>query len=62
MFTYYLLKKLKKTKGETTLGELGDYLQQEVGRQSFDENQKTQNPTVSASASLGNTWRSMKLR
>ena len=59
MFTYYLLKKLQDTRGEATLGELGDYLTKEVKRQSFIENKKMQTPTVTSR--LG-SWRSMKLK
>jgi hypothetical protein len=62
MFTYFLLKKLQESKGNVTLGELGDYLTKEVKRQSFDENNKMQTPTVNASAALQSTWRSMKLK
>lgn len=62
MFTYYLLKKLQSTKGNTTLGELGDYLTQEVKRQSFVENSKVQTPTVNASEGMGQTWRNMTLK
>ena len=62
MFTYYLLKILSETKGQVTLGELGDYLRREVKRESFDENNKMQTPTVNASSALANSWRSMKLR
>lgn len=59
MFTYYLLKKLQDTRGEATLGELGDYLTKEVKRQSFVENNKMQTPSVSSK--LG-AWRSMKMK
>ena len=62
MFTYYLLKKLYDTKGQVTLGELGDYLRKEVKRESFDENNKIQTPTVSASAALTNSWRTIRLK
>ena len=62
MFTYYLLKKLQDTRGETTLGELGDYLTKEVKRQSFVENNKIQTPTVSSSAGLGAQWKNLKLK
>lgn len=62
MFTYYLLKKLQSTKGNTTLGELGDYLTQEVKRQSFVENSKVQTPTVTPSEGMGQAWRTMKLK
>lgn len=62
MFTYYLLRKLQETKGDVTLGELADYITREVKRQSFDENSRSQTPTVNASASISSIWRNMKLK
>ncbi len=62
LFTYYLLKKLKETKGDVTLGELCDYVTEQVGKQSVVINQKSQTPTVSSPASLGDAWKSWKLR
>ena len=62
LFTYFLLKKLQETKGNVTLGELSDYLTDAVKRESFDENNKIQTPSVNASSALANSWRSMKLR
>lgn len=62
MFTYYLLKKIQETKGEVTLGDLGDYLTNEVARQSFIENGKKQTPTATPSASFTSTWREETLK
>jgi len=62
MFTYFLLKKLQETKGEVTLGELSDYLIEEVGRLSFVKNGKMQTPTTNPSTSLLGIWRKMKLK
>jgi hypothetical protein len=62
MFTYFLLKKLQETKGDVSLGDLSDYLTEEVGRQSFIKNNKMQTPTVNVSSSLQNSWRNMKLK
>ena len=62
MFTYYLLKKLQETKGDTTLGELSDYLTTEVKRQAFADYEKKQTPTVIPSQSMVNGWQQMKLR
>ena len=62
LFTYFLLKKLQETKGEVTLGELSEYLADEVGRQSFIKNNKIQTPTVSVASSLQNSWKSLKLK
>ena len=44
MFTYYLLKKLKDTKGDVTFGELADYVTSEVMKQSVVTNGKMQTP------------------
>ena len=62
MFTYYLLKKLQDTNGNVTLGELSNYLTNEVKRESFVENNKMQTPTVNVSAALQRSWRNMKLK
>ena len=62
MFTFFLLKKLQETKGYITYGDLGDYLTNEVKRQSFVENGKQQTPSVMPSASLSSSWRNMKIR
>lgn len=61
LFTYYLLKKIQDSKGEVTLGELGDYIKREVKRESFDENNKMQTPTVTPSTQLAQSWRMLKL-
>lgn len=62
IFTYYLLRKLQETKGDVTLGELADYIIREVKRQSFDENNRSQTPSVNASASISSIWRNLKLK
>ena len=62
MFTYYLLKKLQDTKGEVTLGEMEEYLQTEVKRQSFIENNKLQTPSVNVSQALTNSWKKMTIK
>ena len=61
MFTYYVLKKLQESKGETTLQELSQYVIREVGRKTAVEN-KPQTPCVTPSVSLGNDWQSWKLK
>lgn len=62
MFTYFLLKKMQETKGDTTLGELSDYLTMEVKRQAFEVNNKKQTPTVIPSQALADGWQQMRLR
>ena len=62
LFTYFLLKKLKETSGQCSLGELSDYIITEVSRRSSVVNGKTQTPKVTPSQSLAESWRNMKLK
>lgn len=61
LFTYYLLKKLKDSKGNVKLGELADYLKTNVRQQSVVVNRKAQTPTVTPAANLATTWEKMSL-
>lgn len=56
MFTYYLLKKLKDSKGRVTYVELADYIEKNVAIESLRINQKEQDPKLLASPALGNAW------
>jgi hypothetical protein len=60
-FTYFLLKKLQQTKGDTTLEELTNYLKQSVTKASALEG-KIQTPQVKVSPQLENSWGSLKLK
>lgn len=62
MFTYFLLKKLRDTKGNCTLGELSDYIQSNVKQQSVVVNRKSQTPTISSSVSIADSWKGLKLK
>jgi hypothetical protein len=62
LFTYFLLKKLQNSKGSTTLGELNDYISENVKQKSVLINHKIQTPVVSFSNELQNNWRKLKLR
>lgn len=62
MFTYFMLKKLKESKGSITLDELSDYIITNVRQQSIVLNGKSQTPTVSVSASLSDGWKALKLK
>lgn len=62
LFTYFLLKKLKETRGNVDLGTLGDYIRKEVVRKAAVVNNKPQTPTVSFSPNIGDRWRSIKLK
>lgn len=62
LFTYYLLKKLKETKGNVSLGVLGDYIRKEVVRKAAVVNNKSQTPVVTHSQNLDDSWKQIKLR
>lgn len=62
LFTYYLLKKLKETKGDVDFGTLSNYIKKEVSRRSVVVNNKPQTPSVSFSYSITNDWEKMKLK
>ena len=62
MFTYYLLKKIKETSGNVTYKELGDYVTDNVRKQSIVVNGKSQTPTVVPSATVGGNWETWKLK
>lgn len=62
LFTYFLLKKLQESKGDCTVGELGEYIQTNIRQQSVVVNRKSQTPTVISSTSFGDSWKNLKLR
>lgn len=61
LFTYYILKKLKETKGLVSLGELAEYVTTEVKKRSIIANSKLQTPTTLPSSSAKN-WENWKMR
>ena len=61
LFTYFLLRKLRDTKGEVTLGELSKYLSSEVNREATLTIKKAQKPEVIPSADLTD-WQKIKLK
>ncbi len=62
LFTYFLLKKLQETKGETDFQALSDYVIRNVKQQSVVVNQKSQTPQVNTSEKMANTWQEMKFK
>lgn len=62
LFTYYLLKKLQETKGNVKLGELSDFIRDNVKKKSIVINGKTQTPTINVSSTLKDSWKSWELR
>ena len=61
LFTYFLQKKLKETKGDVSLGDLAAYVQEQVYRHSVIENSKSQTPTVIPSSELSEDWAALRL-
>lgn len=61
MFTYFLLKCLQEKKGDVTLGQLSDYLIDQVKRQSVVYNGKLQTPMIQYSTVVENDWRTWRL-
>lgn len=62
LFTYFLLKKLRETGGEVTLGELTEYISSNVLQTSVVVNRKRQTPSVAASPTLGQRWRTWTIK
>ncbi len=60
MFTYHLLKKLQESKGDIEMGELADYLKDEVSIKSLKVNQKEQDPAVNTSKGVLDVWKNWK--
>ncbi len=61
MFTYYLLKKLKESNGNCTLGDLSDYITDNVKKRSIVVNGKIQTPSVNPSDEFPN-WRNCQIK
>lgn len=59
MFTYFLLEKMQESGGCTTMGELCNYVTKEVKKNSYLENSKPQNPSITVSANNAN-WKNWK--
>ena len=59
LYTYFLLNKLKETKGKVTLGELEEYLRKTVTEQALIINNKPQNPEVNVSQGIIDRWRNL---
>lgn len=62
LFSYYLLKKLQESKGEATLGELSDYISDNVSRQAIIQNSKSQTPTTIPADAVSSLWKELKLK
>ena len=60
LFTYYLLKQLQESEGNSTLGELFTYVEKQVVRTSLTVIRKSQTPSAAAGADA-QAWRERKL-
>lgn len=60
LFTYYLLNKLKQSKGIVSLGELYESLSSSVKKNSWIVNEKLQTPSIIVSANLRDKWKDLK--
>ena len=61
LFTYYFLKRMQEKKGKVSLGDLAEYIKENVSRQSILINGKKQTPTVIVPENAGSDWRKLKL-
>lgn len=59
-FTYFLLQKLKESKGKINYLELSDYLTRQVGLKSVSINNKEQNPQTNVSPDVMEIWQTWK--
>ena len=62
LFTYCFLKSLQTTNGKVCLGDVYDYIQENVSAISKRDNGKIQTPSVMVSSDLSEIWRNVKLR
>ena len=62
MFTYFLLEKLRDAKGDVTLGDLCNYIKENVKQQSVVVNGKLQTPMVQISSNMLKKWSQLKLK
>ena len=59
LFTYFLLEKLRDTKGKASLGEIFESVAAAVKKASWLENEKLQSPSINVSPLLNKTWKNL---
>ena len=62
MFTYFLLKKIKESKGGFTMDSLFEYLKDNVSKMSIVVNRKPQTPTLSISPVIRDQWKKWQVK
>lgn len=61
LFTYFFLKRMQEKKEKVSLGDLADYIKENVSRQSVLINGKKQTPTIIVPDSMQDEWKKMRL-
>jgi tetratricopeptide (TPR) repeat protein len=61
LFTYFLLKKIKETKGNVSYEELYKYVKENVSLESILNKNLTQTPSIIASPEIENVWSNWKI-
>ncbi|MCH5311754.1 MAG: caspase family protein [Prevotella sp.] len=61
LFTYFFLKMMQDKKGKMSLGDLADYIIENVSRESILINGKKQTPAVIVPQNIGNQWKNWRL-
>ena len=61
MFTYFLLKGIKETKGRISYQDLANYISTNVSKTSLQINRREQEPNMLTSPALCNSWKTLKL-
>jgi len=62
LFTYYLLKKIRETSGDISIGELSDFVIQQVKVESLRKKSNRQTPQVIPGREVIETWKDLKLK
>ena len=62
LFTYFLLKKIKESKGDLYLSELYNYLKQSVPLKAITINKPEQEPKLKTSFQIEDVWHTWKLK
>lgn len=57
LFTYFLLKKVQETDGSLNLGDLSEYIRENVMQKSAVVNKKSQTPTFIGSPEVNSDWK-----
>ncbi|MBD78972.1 MAG: hypothetical protein CL840_08645 [Crocinitomicaceae bacterium] len=60
LFTYYLLKKLQETGGNTSYSDMQGYLKENVGIKAVFVNESEQTPQINSSPAVGEEWKKWK--